>query len=119
MLVEDIKNTISQYKNFEIWDIENMEAFFSGNGVIKEIFEKEYKIKIENFSSQRSKLPENDLGLIANILSHIGDKHFFLFVFGNENHLDLIELQEMKIMNFGVDIKDLNPSHYYVLIMDK
>lgn len=119
MIVENIKSNISQYKNFEIWDIENVDAFFSGNAVIKEIFEKEYKMRIHDFQNKRESIPETDLGLITSILDQIGDKHFFVFVLGNQNHTELIDLQESRVMNFGVDITQLNPTHYYILIMDK
>lgn len=119
MIVYQIDEKIKQFQNFEIWDVENMDAFFKGNAVIKEIFEKEYKIKVIDFEKRRAEMPETNLGIMAGILDHIGDKHFFLFTLHDKNHLELIKLQESKVMNFGLNIEDISPEHVYILVMDK
>lgn len=119
MLVQQFSENPFQYKDFEVWDVENMEAFFNGNGVLKEIFEKEYKIFVSDFDERRSELPETNLGIIANILDHIGDKHFFVFTLHDANHLELIKMQNSNVMNFGMNIEDINPEHMYIIIMDK
>lgn len=119
MIVYQIEETIKQFQDFEIWDVENMDAFFKGNAVIKEIFEKEYKIKIADFESRRGEMPETNMGIMTNILDHIGDKHFFLFTLYDKNHLELIKMQQMKVMNFGVNIESILTDHVYILVMDK
>lgn len=119
MIVYQIEEKIKQFQGFEIWDVENMDAFFKGNAVIKEIFEKEYKIKITDFESRRGELPETNMGIMTNILDHIGDKHFFLFTLYDKNHLELIKMQQMKVMNFGVNIESILADHVYILVMDK
>lgn len=119
MLVQQFSENPFQYKDFEVWDVENMTAFFNGNGVLKEIFEKEYKILVSDFEEKRSELPETNLGIIANILDQIGDKHFFVFTLHDTNHLELIQMQKTQVMNFGLDIELIAPDHVYILIMDK
>lgn len=119
MLVQDFKNTVVQYENFEVWDVENIDAFFKGNGVIKEIFEKEYKISVENFNEKRAEIAETNIGLMANVLDQIGDKHFYVFTKEDKNHVELVQMQNSKIMNFGINIADLDLSHVYIMIMDK
>lgn len=119
MLVQQFSENPFQYKGFEVWDVENMEAFFKGNGVLKEIFEKEYKVLITDFENRRNELPETNLGIIANILDQIGDKHFLIFTLHDANHLELIQMQNTKVMNFGMDIQEIIPEHVYILIMDK
>ncbi len=119
MLVQQFSENPFQYQGFEIWDIENMEAFFSGNGVIKEIFEKEYKILVSDFDKRRSELPETNMGIIATILDQIGDKHFFVFTLHDANHLELIKMQNSKVMNFGINIEEISPEHVYIVLMDK
>lgn len=119
MIVQDFKNTITQYKNFEIWDIENIDEFLNGNGVIKEIFEKEYKIPFHQFHERRLEIQETNLDLITSILDQIGDKYFYPFTKGDPNHNELITMQETKIMNFGINIANIDMSHVYIFIMDK
>lgn len=119
MIVQDIKNTIFQYDNFEIWDIVNIDDFFKGNGVIREIFEKEYKIPIANFHARRAEIMESDGALMAAILDMVNDKYFYLFTKNDDNHNDLIYLQESGVMNFGLNIANISDDHVYVVIMDK
>lgn len=59
------------------------------------------------------------MGIMTNILDHIGDKHFFLFTLYDKNHLELIKMQQMKVMNFGVNIESILADHVYILVMDK
>ena len=119
MLVQQFSENPFQYKDFEVWDVENMTAFFNGNGVLKEIFEKEYKILISDFDKRRAEMPESNLAIIANILDQIGDKHFFIFTLHDSNHLELIKMQNTGVMNFGLNIESISPDHVYILIMDK
>lgn len=119
MIVQDFKNTVVEYSGFEIWDVENIDAFFEGNGAIKEIFEKEYHIPFNLFKERRSEIKENDFQLMTNILDLVGDKHFFLFTYGDANHNDLVYLQDSRIMNFGINIDSIHKYHVYIIIMDK
>lgn len=119
MLTQDFRTTAAQFHNFEIWVVENIEEFFNGNGVIKEVFEKEYNIPFKDFHKRRSEIKENNLELINTILDHINDKHFLVFTKGDPNHNDLIYMQEAKIMNFGVNIANIELSNVYIIIMDK
>lgn len=119
MIVQDFKNTLTQYSNFEIWDVEDIDAFFKGNGAITEIFEKEYHIPFSLFKQRRSEIKENDFQLMTNILDHVGDKHFLLFTYGDANHNDLVYLQDSRTMNFGINIDGIHHYHVYIMIMDK
>lgn len=119
MLVEDFAETCRLYENFEIWDVENMDAFFKGNDVLTTIFEDKYKIPIADFNQKRSEIKETNMQIIETVLSYVGDKSFCIFTHHNENHLELIKMQQQKIMNFGVDINNIKNDHVYVIIMDK
>lgn len=119
MLVEDFTETCRLYENFEIWDVENMDAFFKGNAVLTTIFEDKYKIPIADFNQKRSEIKETNMQIIETVLSYVGDKSFYIFTHHNENHLELIKMQQQKIMNFGVDINNIKNDHVYVIIMDK
>ncbi len=119
MLVQQFSENPFQYKDFEIWDVENMAAFFKGNGVLKEIFEKEYKILVSDFDKRRAEMQETNLGIMANILDQIGDKHFFVFTLHDDNHMELIKMQKTGVMNFGMNIEDILFDHVYIVIMDK
>src|SRR5574343_75806 len=92
MIVHRFSENPFQYQNFEIWDVENMDAFFDGNKVIKEIFEKEYKLPLNEFKTRRSEIVETDLGIMAAILDVVGDKGFVLFTLHDKNDLEFIEM---------------------------
>lgn len=119
MIVEDFKQTCDQYSNFEIWDVESMDAFLNGNGVFAEMLNKEYKIPIEEFIERRSEIEETDRQIMIKMLEQVGDKHFFIFTLHDSNHMELIEMQTMNIMSFGINIEEIQPDHAYILIMDK
>lgn len=119
MLIQDIKNNIHQFENFEIWEVSDLNDFFKGNGILKLIFEKEYNMKLEALASQRDSLPESDLALMSALLDMVADKYFFVFTHHDPNHFSLIELQASKVMNFGLDIAHVSTDKVYILIMDK
>ena len=56
---------------------------------------------------------------MKNLLSLVDDKSFFLFTHYDENHLELIGMQKMKVMDFGLDIEKIRNDHVYIMIMDK
>lgn len=119
MLVRDFSTNCYQYENFEIWDVESMDAFFKGNSVLAAVFKDEYNIPLEEFKSRRSEIEDTDMKIMENLLDRIGDKHFYIFTLHDENHLDLVKMQTMKMMNFGVDIELIQNDHVYIIIMDK
>lgn len=119
MLANEFSETCFQYENFMVWDIENIDAFFKGNEVLKVIFEDCYKIPFKDFSERRKEIQETDLHLMTKLLNYVDDKHFFIFTLHDENHIELIKMQRMKIMNFGLNIEEIRPDRVYVMIMDK
>ena len=120
MLVSEFSETCQLYKGFQIWEIENINAFFEGNQILSTIFQDHYKISVEELSERRSEIEETDLKIITTLLKMVDDKSFFIFTLHDENHLELVKMQQMKIMNFGIDIKEaVRGDRVYVVIMDK
>lgn len=119
MLANEFSETCFQYENFMVWDIENMDAFFKGNEVLKTIFEDCYKIPFKDFKERRKEIQETDLQMMTKLLNYVDDKHFFIFTIHDENHLELVKMQRMKIMDFGLNIEDIRKDRVYVMIMDK
>ncbi|MBE7442612.1 MAG: hypothetical protein KF732_04545 [Flavobacteriales bacterium] len=119
MLANEFSETCFQYENFMVWEIENMDAFFKGNEVLKTIFEDCYKIPFKDFKERRKEIQETDLQMMTKLLNYVDDKHFFIFTIHDENHLELVKMQRMKIMDFGLNIEDIRKDRVYVMIMDK
>lgn len=119
MLVSEFSDTCFQYENFMVWEVTNLDDFFSGNATLPEIFADYYKFPINELKERRNEIPENDLHIMNRMLANIDDKHFFIFTIYDENHLELIKMQRMKIMNFGLDIEKIKSDKVYIVIMDK
>lgn len=119
MLVKNFKQDCAQYDNFEIWDVENMKAFFHGNQVLAEIFKNNYKMEVAEFDERRSEISQTDMEVMENLLEQIGDKHFFIFTYHSNNHSELAQMQKQNTMSFGVDIELIEEDHVYILTMDK
>ena len=119
MLVNEFKSKLSLYRNFEVWEIAGMQDFFKGNSILKTIFETDYGIKISELKDCRHEIQENDLSIMHKILDQVGDKHFFIFTLLDPNHLELIQIQDLKLMDFGMDIAEIKNNCVYVMIMDK
>lgn len=119
MLVDDFAEMCRLYENFEIWDVENMNAFFKGNSVLTTIFEDKYKMAYTEFDIKRAEIKETNMQIIKTVLDYVGDKSFYIFTHHDENHLELIKMQHQKIMNFGVDISNIKNNHIYIIIMNK
>lgn len=119
MLANEFSETCFQYENFMVWDIENMNAFFKGNEVLTTIFEDCYKIPIEDLIERRKEIQETDLQMMTKILNYVDDKHFLIFTIHDENHLELVQLQRLKVMDFGLNIEEIRQDRVYVMIMDK
>lgn len=119
MIVKTFTQSSKEYENFAIWDIENMDAFFDGSDVLGEIFENDYKMAPSEFKSKREEIADTDLEVMAKLLDQIGDKHFFIFTLHDENHMELIQMQMNKVMDFGMDIQNVQGDHVYIIMMDK
>lgn len=119
MLVTNFMNSCADYENFAIWEVESMNAFLNGNGVFAEMFKADYKMTISEFDNRRSEIEETNMEIMKNLLDHVGDKHFLLFTPLDQNHMELVMMQDNKIMNFGMDINSVNKENVYVVIMDK
>ena len=119
MIVKNFKDTCAEYDNFQIWDVENMDAFLNGNGIFAEIFKTDYKMSIAEFNSRRDEISLSNMEIMESMLDQIGDKHFFVFTYHNDNHAELVWMQDQKVMNFGIDINNINQEHVYIVIMDK
>ncbi len=119
MIVKNFKDTCAEYDNFQLWDIENMDAFLNGNGIFEEIFKNDYKMSISEFNTKRSEISASNMEIMESMLDQIGDKHFYIFTYHNDNHAELVYMQDSKVMNFGININEIDPEHVYVIIMDK
>jgi len=119
MLVSEFSEMCYQYEGFHVWEIENIDAFFKGNSVLATCFKDYYKIPLDEFKEKRSEIVDTDYQIITKLLGMVDDKYFFIFTLHDENHLELVKMQQLKIMNFGLDIKDINGDKVYVMIMDK
>lgn len=120
MLVGNFQETAYQYDNFIVWDVENMNAFLNGNGAIVEAFKNDFKMSVEEFDARRSEIPKTNMEVMEHLLDQIGDKHFFIFTWHDDNHWQLVQMQTQKVMNFGIDIEHaIEKDHVYILLMDK
>ncbi len=119
MLVNEFSETCQLYTDFQIWEIASINDFFKGNEILSTIFHDHYKIPIEELKDRRSEIADSDLEIITKLLSLVDDKSFFIFTLHDENHLELIKMQQLKIMNFGIDINTIKGYCVYVVIMDK
>jgi len=119
MLVSEFSETCQLYKDFQVWEIENLDAFFDGNQILSTILLDHYKINIDELAERRSEIEETDLQIITTLLKMVDNKSFFIFTLHDENHLELVKMQQLKVMNFGTDINEIRPDRVYVMIMDK
>lgn len=120
MLVGNFKDNAHQYQDFAVWDIENMNAFLHGNGAIAEIFKADYKMSVDEFDARRSEIPKTNMEIMEEVLDQIGDKHFFIFTYHDDKHWQLVQMQDEKVMNFGIDIANvIEKDRVYILLMEK
>jgi len=96
-----------------------MDAFFEGNSVLSEIFQNNYNIPVSEFNDRRLEIEVSNMDIMKNLLEQIGDKHFLIFTYHDDNHWELVQLQKQRIMNFGVDIENIADDHVFILMMDK
>lgn len=119
MLVGNFKENFQEYKDFQIWDVNNIDEFINGNAVIKEIVKKEFKVNEDKINEFKNKKITSHIPLIEDTLDLVNDKYFLVFEKSDQNHNDLIYLQATNVMNFGVDIKEIDSGHVYIMIMEK
>lgn len=119
MVVTDFSDKYLMYDNFEIWEISSLDDLLKSHNMMGEIFQKEYGISFEERNNEKNKIKDSDLVIVSNLLDYFEDKQFFVFNNNDPNHQVLKNLQDKKIINFGMDIYVLHPSKIYVLEMDK
>jgi len=119
MIVTTFTQSAKDYENFAVWDVEDMDAFFGGSDVLSEIFENDYKMPSAEYKLKREEILDTDIEVMSKLLDQVGDKHFYIFTLHDSNHLELIQMQENKVMNFGMDIQGINGDRVYIIMMDK
>ena len=119
MIVSEFSDTCKLYEGFHVWEIESIEAFFKGNEILATIFQDFYNIPMDDFIEKRKEISDSDFDIMKNLLGHVNDKSFFLFTLHDKNHLELVGMQKMNVMNFGMDIEKIKNDHVYAMIMDK
>ncbi len=119
MLASEFSETCTMYEGFQVWEIENMEAFFKGNEILATIFKDQYQFPISEFVEKRGEIQQSDYEIMESLLRLVDDKTFFIFTLHDKNHLELIAMQKMKVMNFGMDIEKIKNDCVYAMIMDK
>lgn len=119
MIVTTFTQSCKDYENFAIWDVEDMDAFFGGSDVLMEIFENDYKMPHTEYKTKREEILDTDIEVMAKLLDQVGDKHFLIFTLHDTNHLELIQMQENKVMSFGMDIQKIEGDRVYIVMMDK
>ena len=119
MVVTDFADKYLMYDNFEIWEISTLDDFFKSHQMMYEIFEKEYGVSYAERNNSDVKIADSDIIIVSKLLDYFEDKQFFVFANNDVNHQSLKNLQDKKILNFGMDIYVLNPAKIYVLEMDK
>ena len=78
-----------------------------------------YKLSVEDLASNREAVEASDMDIMEKLLDQIGDKHFYIFTYHSKNHLELMQMQMEKVMDFGMDIQHIENDHVYIFIMDK
>ena len=119
MIVGNFKEHAAEYDNFQVWDVSNFREFMEGNAVIREITTKEFKVVSDKKEELFKKPVIKSIALIQDVLDLINDKHFLVFEKNDEVHIELKIMQRSKIMDFGIDISEIDESHVYIMIMDK
>jgi len=119
MIVKNFQTSCKDYKNFQIWDVSDMDDFLSDNPVLNEIFLNDYKMTYAEAKLDRTQIKDSDLTIMHNLLDQIGDKHFFIFTWHDDNHAEVVRMQDLKIMNWGIDINKIEKDHVYIVMMDK
>jgi len=119
MIVKEFKDSCSQYKNFQIWEVPTMDDFMLDNPVLNEIFFTDYKISYLDAKNFPERITDSNLQIMDRLLSQVGDKHFYIFTWHDDNHSELVQMQNLKIMNWGIDINEIKKDRVYIIMMDQ
>lgn len=118
MTITDFSDKYLMYENMSIWEIQSLSDFFKANDQLPAIFEEEYGFSYDRLKEQEQ-FNDSDITVVSKLLDRFGDKYFYVFSQNDSHHNELKDLQDRKIINFGMDIYVLHPSRIYVLEMDK
>jgi len=119
MVVGNFSENAAEFDNFQIWDVSTFDDFLAGNAVIREIASKEFKVVSTKREELLKKPVISSIALIQDVLDLINDKHFLVFEKDDDVHTELKVMQHTKVMDFGIDISDIDESHVYIMIMDR
>jgi hypothetical protein len=119
MITTDFANNYVRYDNFELWEIGSLEDLMKGDELLPRIFKEEYGFAYDERNKPGNVLTDDLATTARKLLAYFGDKHFFIFSNGDDGHRELMDLQDRKIMSFGIDIHVIHPARAYALIMDK
>ena len=119
MISTDFKTNFHLYENMEICEISTISDFLKTHELLHEIFEKEYNFPFDKRFESGNNFQDTDEQIVNKLLDYFNDVHFVVFKNNNPIHNELKELQDKKIIHFGMDIYALNPSKIYVLEMTK
>lgn len=118
MTVTDFADRYLMYENMSIWEIQSLPDFFKAHNQLPDIFEEEYGFSYNQINDQEH-FNDSDIMVVSKLLDRFSDKYFFIFTNDDTHHNALKNLQDRKIINFGMDIYVLHPSRIYILEMDK
>ena len=79
MLTAEFSERCYQYENFQVWEVENIDAFFEGNGILAKIFHDHYSIPYDELKERRSEIQDTDYQIMTKLLGKVDDKYFFIF----------------------------------------
>lgn len=119
MTISDFEKNYKIYENMAIWEISSLEEFMDGDVLLPQIFKEEYKFEWNDKNDPANHFSDPDMVVINKLLDYYGDKYFFVFSYNDPQHQMLKNLQDQKIINFGVDIYMIHPKKIYVLMMDR
>ena len=105
MLAVNFKEDYSQYENFMVWEIADMDAFFEGNGAIVEIFQDHYDMPVEDFHTRRKEISQTKMQVMETVLDQVGDKHFFIFTKMNPSQTVSMETTPENTSSFNGSVR--------------
>ncbi|MCC6383915.1 MAG: hypothetical protein LC117_06505 [Bacteroidia bacterium] len=119
MIITDFKDNYLMYENMLIREFSSFEEFLGVHEMLKQIFSDEYGFTYEERNKPGNSFSDTPVEAINKLLDYFGDKYFFVFTLNDAHYYYLLELQDKKIINFGIDLKTLDARKVYVLEMDK
>jgi len=119
MIITDFKDNYLMYENMLIREFSSFEEFLGVHEMLKQIFSDEYGFTYEERNKPGNSFSDTPVEAINKLLDYFGDKYFFVFTLNDAHYYYLLELQDKKIINFGIDLKTLDARKVYVFEMDK